>query len=228
MSDITYEGVPYFVAGPETAKVGVIVIQEWWGLNNQIKKTTKRYAEALGGLAISPDLCVHIDYPYRGKVATEADEANHLMGALDWPQAIEDIRNATKYLKSRGVEKVGITGFCMGGALTLASAVHVPELTAGVVFYGVPPASFADPKDIRIPLQYHFGNQDTSKGFSDKPTADKLKETLQSHGKDVSEFYQWEGANHAFMNEEEPAYPYVPEVANKAFEKSVQFFKKHL
>ncbi|KAJ3034779.1 hypothetical protein HDV00_004641 [Rhizophlyctis rosea] len=220
MSDITYEGVPYFVAGAG-AKAGVIVIQEWWGLNNQIKKTTKRYAEALGALAISPDL-------YRGKVATEEDEANHLMGALDWPRAIEDIRNAVKYLKSRGVEKVGITGFCMGGALTLASAVHIPELSAGVVFYGVPPAAFADPKDIKIPLQYHFGNQDTSKGFADKPTADKLKETLAANGKDTSEFYQWEGANHAFMNEEEPAYPYVPEVANKAFDKSVAFFKKHL
>ncbi|TPX72750.1 hypothetical protein SpCBS45565_g00340 [Spizellomyces sp. 'palustris'] len=219
MANVTYESVPYFVTGKEGSKAGVIVIQEWWGLNEQTKKTTQRYADALGSLAISPDL-------YRGKVATEADEANHCMSSLDWSRAIEDIKNAVKFLKSKGAEKVGITGFCMGGALTLASSINVPDLAAGVVFYGVP--ENADPKQVKIPLQFHFGDKDESKGFSDKETADKLKAGLKEAGKDVSEFYQYPDADHAFMNEEAPAYPYNPEAAKLAFDRSISFFKKHL
>ncbi|KAI8928378.1 dienelactone hydrolase [Entophlyctis helioformis] len=220
MPAITFEGVPYFVEGKEGSEAGVIVIQEWWGVNDQIKRVTARYAESLNGLAITPDL-------YRGKVATAADEANHLMGALNWPQAVDDVRNAVKYLKSKGVKKVGIVGFCMGGALTIASGVLVPELSAGVCFYGVPPLALADPKNMQIPMQYNFGEHDDAKGFSDKETALKLKATLEAAGKDVSEFYMWD-AGHAFMNEDAPAYPYNEKCAKEAYAKSVAFFAKHL
>lgn len=122
---------------------------------------TRRLAEKLDALAISPDL-------YRGRVATKPDEASHLMKGLDWPGAIEDIRKGIQFLKSKGAEKVAIVGFCMGGALVIASGAKVPELAAGSCFYGIPPAAFADPKDIQIPMQFHFGDKDHAKGFSDK------------------------------------------------------------
>jgi carboxymethylenebutenolidase len=119
-------------------------------------------AELLGGIAVSPDL-------YRGKVAVTGDEAGHLMKGLNWEQAMKDLNIAAKFLKSKGVKKVGITGFCMGGALTLAAGVHcATELTSGVCFYGIPPHDFADPKKLSIPMAFHFGNQDPAKGFSDK------------------------------------------------------------
>ncbi|KAJ3183899.1 hypothetical protein HDU87_006017 [Geranomyces variabilis] len=200
MSTITYEEVPYYVAGQKGSKAGIIVIQEWWGLNDQIKKKTAEFATAVGGLAISPDL-------YRGKVATEADEANHEMSKLNWDQAYNDVRNAVKYLKSQGVEKRNYfakiacvnykSGFCLGGALALGSAIKVDGLSAAVVIYGVP--GDAEPSKVNIPVQYHFGDKDSTEGFADKKTADKFKAGLVAAGKDVSEFHQYPEGNHAFM-----------------------------
>ncbi|KAI8915362.1 dienelactone hydrolase [Powellomyces hirtus] len=219
MSNITYEEVPYFVDGEKSAKAGLIVLQEWWGLNEQIKKKTTEFAHAVGALAIAPDL-------YRGKVTTKEDEANHEMSHLNWDQAYNDIRNAVKYLRSQGVQKVGIMGFCLGGALTLGSAIKVEGIDAASVFYGIP--GDADPKNVHIPVQYHFGDKDATEGFADKKTAGKFKEGLKAAGKDTSEFHQYPEANHAFMNEEELAYPYKPEIAKVARDRTVAFFKKHL
>src|SRR5712664_1498661 len=131
---------------------GIVVIQEWWGLNDQIKKTADRFAGA-GYRALVPDL-------YRGKVATAADEANHLMANLNFPDAAtQDIRGAVQYLKQTS-KKVAVGGFCLGGALTLLSAVRVPEMDAGACFYGIPPAEVLDPKGIKIPLICHFADHD--------------------------------------------------------------------
>ena len=112
---------------------GFVVIQEWWGLNPQIKKTADRLAEG-GYHALVPDL-------YRGKVASAADEAAHMMAGVNFPDAAEqDIRGAVQYLKQTS-KKVAVGGFCMGGALTLLAAGRVPEMDAGACFYGIPPAS---------------------------------------------------------------------------------------
>nr|KAJ3420760.1 hypothetical protein HK105_005280 [Polyrhizophydium stewartii] len=149
------------------------------------------------------------------------------MNGLDWHQAVKDVKIAIEYLRTRGVKKVGIVGFCMGGALAIAAGVHVPELSAGICFYGIPPAAFASPADLKPPMQFHFGSRDKSAGFSDLTAAENLKKAVADAGKDVSEFYIWD-ADHAFMNEEAPAYPYNEPVAKQAFAKSVDFFKKHL
>ena len=110
---------------------GIVVIQEWWGLNDQIKGVADRLAEA-GYRALVPDL-------YRGKLALEANEAEHLMSELNFGEAAgQDIRGAVQYLKSTASSKVAVTGFCMGGALTVLSACIVPELDATVVWYGYP------------------------------------------------------------------------------------------
>ena len=109
----------------------VVVIQEWWGLNDQIRGVANRLAQA-GYVALVPDL-------YRGKSTIEEEEAHHLMNGLNFGDAAsQDIRGAVQYLKARSA-KVGVTGFCMGRALTLLALSTVPEADAGVVWYGCPP-----------------------------------------------------------------------------------------
>ena len=99
---------------------GIVVIQEWWGLNDQIRGVAERLAGA-GYRVLVPDL-------YRGKSTVEAEEAHHLMTALDFGDAAaQDLRGAVQALKAQGCPKVGVTGFCMGGALTLLAATMAPE-----------------------------------------------------------------------------------------------------
>ncbi len=131
---------------------GIVVIQEWWGLNDQIKGVARKLAEA-GFRTLIPDL-------YRGTVTLEAAEAEHLMGALDFGDAAtQDIRGAVAHLKGQS-DRVGVIGFCMGGALSVLTAVHAPEADAVVSWYGVPPAEGADVRTIAMPLQGHFARQD--------------------------------------------------------------------
>jgi len=133
----------------------VVVIQEWWGLNDQIRGVAQRFAEA-GFTALVPDL-------YRGKSTVEAEEAHHLMTGLNFGEAAQqDIRGAVQYLKGRslGRGKVGVTGYCMGGALTVLASTMVPEMDAGVVWYGLPPLEYVDASKIKVPLQAHWATQD--------------------------------------------------------------------
>ena len=104
----------------------VVVIQEWWGLNDQIRGVADRLAQA-GYVALVPDL-------YRGKSTVEKEEAHHLMTGLDFADAAtQDVRGAIQYLKTRSA-KVGCVGFCMGGARTLLAAANDPELDAAVTW----------------------------------------------------------------------------------------------
>lgn len=161
---LEFKGLGLHVSEPTTSdsdsKSGLIVIQEWWGLNAHMKAMTDRFASSLGCIAVCPDL-------YHGKSTTAPDEAHHLMSNLDWPGAIEEIRTTCAYLMERGCSKIGVVGFCMGGALALASAVKLDCLDACVVFYGIPPRELADPATILVPTQFHFSDKDTMKGFSD-------------------------------------------------------------
>src|SRR5689334_25000106 len=130
----------------------MVVIQEWWGLNDQIKGVADKLAKA-GYRALVPDL-------YRGKTALDAKEANHLMTGLNFGDAAgQDIRGAVQYLKQSS-PKVGVTGFCMGGALTILAAVHVPEADASVCWYGFPPLDYVDATKIKAPLQGHWAVDD--------------------------------------------------------------------
>ena len=144
----------YLAEGARGARApGIVVIQEWWGLNDQIRGVADKLAAA-GYRALVPDL-------YRGKLALEANEAEHLMKGLDFAAAAgQDVRGAVQYLKASGSAKVGVTGFCMGGALTLLAAVHVPEADASVVWYGFPPLDYVDAARIRAPLLGHWATED--------------------------------------------------------------------
>lgn len=188
---------------------------------------------------------------------------------MNWPGAVQDVRLAAEWLASKGCKSIGVVGFCMvsnlytllylshypkGGALSLASSVHVPAINAGVCFYGIPPLQLADPINLTIPMQYHFGDKDHSKGFADIEACDSLRDKLEATGNftinetrhtsgefvDVGarksdgstvvlqEFHRYANGDHAFMNEEAPAYPYNKECAQLAFSHSVSFFKSFL
>src|SRR5256714_12308597 len=111
------QSVNGYLAEPQQAAKapGMVVIQEWWGLNDQIKGVADKLAKA-GYRALVPDL-------YRGKTALEAKEAEHLMSNLNFGDAAgQDVRGAVQHLKATGSAKVGVTGFCMGGAVTLLAA----------------------------------------------------------------------------------------------------------
>ena len=197
-----------YLATAGQGRPGVVVIQEWWGPNDQICGVADRFARA-GYNALAPDL-------YKGRLTTEPDEANHLMTGLDFADAThQDLRGAAQYLQAQS-GRVAVMGYCMGGALTIAAAVHVPEFAAGVCFYGIPQKAFADPAKIRMPLQGHFANKDD---WCTPAAVDDLERTLKTAGV-RHEIYRYEAA-HAFANERSAAYDVA--CANKAWERMAAF-----
>ena len=162
---------------------------------------------------------------YRGNVATDNERAGHLMSNLDWQGAVQDIQGAVNYLKSKGVEKVGITGFCMGGALAIASGVLVNGLDAAAPFYGIPSAELADSAKIKVPVQCHFGLLDSLKGFSDPEAQDNLEKKFKDNNVKY-EFHRYQDADHGFANETRERYNEA--AAKLAHQRSLEFFEKHL
>lgn len=198
-------------------RMAIVVIQEWWGLNDQICGVVDRFARA-GFIALAPDL-------FAGRVAKDSDEASHLMNGLDFPGAThQDIRGAVDYLKTLAGDagKVGVMGYCMGGALTIAAAVHVPKVAAAVCLYGIPPAGFADPANIRIPFQGHFANQDA---WCTPAAANTLEAAMQAAGQ-LPEIYRYD-ADHAFCNERRGEV-YNADCANLAWDRMTAFFNRTL
>jgi len=199
----------------------VVVIQEWWGLNAQIRGVADRLAAA-GYQALVPDL-------YRGQSTVEAEEANHLMTGLNFGEAAsQDIRGAVQYLKARA-PKVGITGFCMGGALTLLSLCQSPEADAGVVWYGCPPLEYIDAGKIRVPVMGHWATQDA---FFKIETVDALEAKLREASVDF-EFHRYL-AHHAFANETAVGLGRIPATqfdavwAQQAWDRTLRFFGRTL
>jgi carboxymethylenebutenolidase len=198
-----------------------VVIQEWWGLNDQIRGVADKLAKA-GYRALVPDL-------YRGKTAVDAKEANHLMTGLNFADAAgQDIRGAVQHLKKSGSAKAGVTGFCMGGALTVLSAVNVPEMDAGVIWYGYPPLEYVDASKIKAPLLGHWATQDQAFAIGG---VDKLEEKLRA-AKVKYEFHRY-NAKHAFANETADSkgldmLKYDAKAAEQAWQRTMDFLAKHL
>ncbi len=200
----------------------VVVIQEWWGLNDQIRGVAERVAAA-GYRALVPDL-------YRGQSTIEAEEAHHLMSGLDFGQAAsQDIRGAVQFLKVGGSPKVGVTGFCMGGALTVLSLTMAPEADAGVVWYGYPPLEFVDASKIKAPVLAHWAEQDNPFPIAG---VDALEAKLREAG--VRYTGQRYLAQHGFANETAqgprrlPITQYDAAWAQMAWDRSFAFFGQHL
>src|SRR4029077_15096840 len=131
----------------------LVVVQEWWGVNDHVRSLVDRFA-AEGFLAFAPDL-------FHGKTTKDPKEAAGLLQALDWGKAVAEVAGAVAMLAAhpRCSGKVGITGFCMGGAVSLAAAANVPGLSASVPFYGIPDAS-TDFSRVACPIQGHYAKKD--------------------------------------------------------------------
>lgn len=212
----------YYVAPeiPEAESApGIVLVEEWWGVTAWIMEVADRYA-ALGYRVLVPDL-------FRGRTAAVGDEANHLMEGLDFQDAFtQDVRGALAYLK-KSSEKVGVTGYCMGGAIALLAAMHLKEPNAAVVFYGLPPREAGDPATIEIPVLLNYGRQDE---FF-KPAAIAQLEDRLKEGKVPYELH-WYDANHGFCNPNPVGASglghYNSEACHTAWERTVKFWQTHL
>ena len=185
------ESTGYLSSAASCGAAGVVVIQEWWGLQAQIKGVCDRLAQA-GFDALAPDL-------YGGKVVPyhDVEAAEREMASLDFLEVTDQkVRGAARYLGRNGA-KVGLTGFCLGGAVTVIGCTRIAEIAAGVVFYGIPPEQAARPEDLRVPIQCHFASKDD---WCTPTIVDAFESDLTAADR-TFELYRYE-ADHAFANEQ--------------------------
>lgn len=211
--------LPCHFSEPESSRgPGVIVLQEWWGLVPHIEAVADRFARA-GFLALAPDL-------YHGRSTRSPDEAGKLMMALDIEKTQKELDATISFLKKHphnSTGRVGIVGFCMGGALSLYAATHNRDLSACVVFYGGHPKVVPDYASLSAPVLGLYGGKDRS---VTPASARELERKLKELGKSV-EVHIYPDAGHAFFNDERPEV-YNSEAADDAWRRSIDFFRAHL
>jgi carboxymethylenebutenolidase len=205
----------YFVRPDAGSGPGLIVIQEWWGLNDHVKDVAERFAVE-GFVVLAPDL-------YHGKITAEPDEAQKLMMAMKMDEAAKDMSGAYDYLKQHESTngKVGSIGYCMGGGLSLYISTLKP-MDATVVYYGVLSGVQPDLVQIKGPVQGHYAEND---GWASPEVAHGLETQLRELGKQA-EFHIYPGAGHAFFNDTGSAYD--PEAANLAWQRTLEFLRRQL
>jgi carboxymethylenebutenolidase len=205
----------YLAPAPHPGSPGVVMFGEWWGVTEHVTETADRLAGA-GFDVLVPDL-------YRGRVAATGDEANHLMQGLDFGDAVsQDAPGAARYLRDRGAKKLGVSGFCMGGALAMLCAMNLDVFDAAVIFYGFPPVEAGDPGNIKIPIQGHWAKHDEHFAID---RVDAIEKTLHERGV-PHEFHRYD-AKHAFYNPGGLG-NYHAEHAELAWSRAVAFLKKQL
>ena len=204
-----------FTPTQEGRRPAVVLIHEWWGVNDQIQSIAKKW-QAEGFVVIVPDL-------YHGHVVPISDgkAAEAAMMKLDFPKALQEIAGAIAYVKGhpRSNGKVAVTGYCMGGALSFATAANVPGLAAVVPFYGLPPG--ADWSRVDAPIQAHFAKKD------DWATVDGAKAVQDQLAKfkRVMELHTYD-AQHAFCNDQRPEV-YDPKACAQAWQRAVEFVRAY-
>ena len=200
-------------AGRQHSYPAIIVVQEYWGVDAHIRDVTQRWANE-GFIALAVDL-------YHGATAKTKEEAGALYGAVDWKLAVDEIAGGVAMLKSlpdcNG--KVGIIGFCMGGALTLQAAACVRGLAAAAPFYGI--GETKDWSAVDVPIQGHFANLDA---WITPDAVNQLEQCLQEAGKSV-EIFRYD-ADHAFFNDRRPEV-YDEKSSALAWQRVVAFMRKH-
>jgi carboxymethylenebutenolidase len=207
-----------YLAEPEGEGPGVVVLGEWWGLDDDVRRIVDSFAQE-GFVALAPDL-------YGGKTTEEPDEAQKQMMAMNMAEAEKEMRGAVEYVlehpKCNGT--VGSVGFCVGGGLSIWAASANPKIGAAVTYYYVMPHGKPDFSNIDAPVLGHFGTADD---FISPDDAKALQQELQEAGVEAAfEFY--EGGGHAFANEHDRLGTYHPEHAASAWQKTVDFLKRHL
>jgi len=197
---------------------GVVVIQEWWGLEDHIKNVARRFANA-GFVAIAPDL-------YYGKIATEPDEANKLRMEMEWDKALTAIQEAIDTLLAHSdvsSQNVGVIGFCMGGGLTWHAAAKLEHVRAAAPFYGGgPEMTDEEVAQISGPVLAIFGELD--QGVS--PEVAKKRAAQMDKAGVAHETIIYPAAQHAFFNDTRAAYH--PEAAADAWQRVLTLFQENL
>ena len=208
-----------YLAEPEGTGPGVVVLGEWWGLDYPMREIGDRFAEE-GFVALVPDF-------YEGETTEEPDQAQQMMMALNMDEAEKKMRGAVKYVlehpKCNG--EVGSVGFCVGGGLSVWTASLNPKVGAAVVFYYVMPHGKPDFSKISGPVQGHFGTGDDFVSVDD---AKALEEEIRDASGAEVEFHFYDGAGHAFFGDHNRLGTYDEEHAGNAWQRTVDFFKRHL
>jgi carboxymethylenebutenolidase len=214
------EGLGYLSVPDSGSGPGVIVIQEWWGLNDQIKEVCDAYAAA-GFVALAPDL-------YRGELTAEPDEAGKLMMSLNLERAGKDMSGAIDALRQHPAvtsKGVGVTGYCMGGGLALLLATQRPDDVVAVApHYGLIPWPVQpDYSKLQAKVQGHYAENDD---FAGPEKVRELDAELRGLGKDT-EFFIYPGTEHAFTNHQRPEV-YDPQAATEAWLRTLEFFRANV
>jgi carboxymethylenebutenolidase len=208
-----------YLAVPKSGKgIGVIVLQEWWGLVPHIKDVADRFASA-GYVALAPDL-------YDGQIGKSPDEAGKLMMALNIAETEKKLRGAVEYLvnhESVTNEKVGTVGFCMGGMLSLFAATKNDKVGACVVFYGIHPAVNLELEGLNAPVLGLYADKDD---FVPPSAVKELAEKMQHAGKSF-EYKIYENADHAFFNDTRNEV-YNKDYAEDAWQRVLSFYQANL
>jgi len=208
----------YLASPKQGSGPGVMVIQEWWGLVDHIKDLCDRFAQE-GFVALAPDL-------YHGKSTKSPDEAGKLMMAMRIDEAERDLTAAAQYLltlDSTTSDKVGVVGFCMGGALALYTATKNPQIGASVVFYGGHPKVKPDLPNLHAPVLGLYGEKDRS---VTPASAHELERQVKALGKQI-EVKVYPGADHGFFNDMRPEV-YNAEAAADAWRRTLAFLRENL
>jgi carboxymethylenebutenolidase len=209
-----YLAVPAGESGP-----GLIVLQEWWGLDEHIRSICDRFA-AEGFYALAPDL-------YRGETTVQPSEAEQKMMAMSMEQAEQDMCGAASFLSEQpGVQgsTVGAVGFCLGGGLAIWAAARCEEIGPAVTFYYVMPHGKPDFSGISGPVLGHFGTNDE---FVPVEDAKKLESELREAGVAV-EFEFYEGAGHAFFNDTDRLGTFDAQARDAAWQRTLSFLRASL
>jgi len=209
-----------FLATPE--KPGrypaLVVIHEWWGLTDWVKEQTQKFAEQ-GYVALAVDL-------YRGKVASDPEEAHELMRGLPQDRAVSELKAAFAYLGTRNDvvrDRIGTVGWCMGGGHALQLAIHEPRLAACVVNYGALPTDPNDLQQIAAPVLGNFGADDRGITPADVHAFEKTMKSMNR----LVDLKIYDGAGHAFENSTNKT-GYRPEAAADAWARTVAFLNKYM
>lgn len=192
----------------------LIIIHEWWGLNDYIKSVIDRYAEE-GFIAIGPDL-------YRGKIASNPEDAAEMMGALETEDGLDTIRHAIRAAGEKyGRSEFGITGYCMGGTFALQAACNIDGLKASAPYYGDVPDDETLAK-CGIPVVFVSGTRD--EWITPEKVAG-LESAAEKHDLNVTSLKY--DSDHAFTNASRPEV-YDKEAAEDAWTKVVTFLKESI
>jgi carboxymethylenebutenolidase len=213
----------YLARAKEGAGPGIVVVQEWWGLDSYIKGVCDQLAEE-GFTALAPDL-------YHGALAkhTEMDKANELMQSLPPDRAARDMGAAIDFLLAHEAVRghaVGVVGYCMGGMLALVLAAQQGDRVGAVVsYYGAPLGDMEpDWSNLSAPVLIHAAENDD---FFPPDAIGQLEQKLKGMGKDVT-LHVYPGTGHAFALDHNALGTHDAEAARQAWVRTLEFLRKHL